>query len=132
MKIFLDDIRNPKDCVSYMYYRIGKLNPIYLENWEIVRNYNQFKNIIINNYNKITYISFDHDLADFHYEYSNEYYDKLSDNQKIDLFGSIEKDGYDCAKFLKEYYNIKNKELPIILIHSMNLIGKERIENLFK
>ncbi len=37
MKIFLDDIRHPTECINYMYHRIGALNPIYNEKWEIVR-----------------------------------------------------------------------------------------------
>ena len=31
MKLFLDDVRIPSDCINYMYKRIGALNPIYLE-----------------------------------------------------------------------------------------------------
>ena len=40
MKVFLDDVRNPKDCVTYMHQRIGDKNPIYLEEWVIAKNCN--------------------------------------------------------------------------------------------
>jgi len=63
MKIFLDDIRQPKECLSYMYHRIGPLNPIYNEDWFVVKNYDQFLNVICHNADVITHVSFDHDLV---------------------------------------------------------------------
>jgi len=115
MKIFLDDIRCPSECASYMHKRIGKLNPIYLEgNWYVVRNYEQFQQAVIDHSNIITHVSFDHDLADEHYH------------------SSMEKTGYDCAKWLKEYYDFREKSLPTMFVHSMNPVGTENIINLFK
>lgn len=120
MKIFLDDIRNPEDCISYMHQRIGKLNTIYLENWEIVRNFNQFVKKIEENIDIITHISFDHDLADEHYDHNT--------------WGSpmyLEKTGLDCAKWLKEFYIENKTDLPVLFVHSMNPIGTQNIINLF-
>lgn len=130
MKLFLDDIRNPKECVSYMHSRIGPENPIYLEEWTIVRNYNEFVEVIKENIGNITHISFDHDLAFEHYD-GLMYDDKDSYDQLYDTFK--EKTGYDCAKFLKEYYKENNIPLPDkMYVHSMNLVGSLNIINVFK
>lgn len=55
--LFLDDIRNPSDCIHYMY------TPIYTSvDWVIVRNYNEFvKTIEEKGLPEI--VSFDHDLG---------------------------------------------------------------------
>jgi hypothetical protein len=130
MMIFLDDIRSPQECASYMDKRIGKLNPIYTKGgWYIVRNYEEFQDSIIKYIADITHISFDHDLADGHYHdtmySSSQEYTKHLETIK-------EKTGYECAKWLKEYYIYKEKELPIMFVHSMNPVGTENIVNLFK
>ncbi len=132
MKIFLDDYRIPLDCIPYMYQRIGNLNPIYQETWKVVRNYNEFVDVITSNYKDITHISFDHDLADFHYRFDKDDYEFMSEDEMEKTFGSIEKDGLDCAKWVKEFYNQKNIELPIMFVHSMNPVGTKNIINLFK
>lgn len=127
MKIFLDDYRTPKDCVQYMYKRIGKLNPIYLEDWVIAKNYDQFVKVVSENIDKITHISFDHDLADEHYD-PNVY----ENGNEIDYETYTEKTGYECAKWLKDFYQKNNKRLPIMFVHSMNGVGTNNIINLFK
>jgi len=130
MKLFLDDIRNPSDCAKYMHKRIGALNPIYTEgNWYIVRNYDQFINAVIENIDKITHISFDHDLADDHYDVSM-YHKK--EQYAAHLAKSKEKTGYDCATFTKYWYSQMNKPLPVMFVHSMNPVGTENIINVFK
>ena len=132
MKLFLDDIRDPKDCVSYMYKRIGKLNPIYLEDWSIVRNFNHFKSFIEENINEITHISFDHDLADSHYT-PKEYWDNYEESKKYqESLTHTEKTGYECAVWMKTFYEENNVNLPIMFVHSMNPVGTDKIINLFK
>lgn len=126
MKLFLDDVRMPMECSMYMHKRIGKLNPIYLEDWEIVRNYNEFRAVVTFNANIITHVSFDHDLADIHYGYNSE------TGAWAEEFKYLEETGYDCAMWLKEYYKDMQLPLPIIFIHSMNPVGVERIKNVFK
>lgn len=122
MMIFLDDVRTPANCLSYMHKRIGPLNLLYFEDWQIVRNYNDFQNIIIDNIDKITHVSFDHDLADAHYD----------PDTWTESFVYQEKTGYDCALWMKEYYIVKEKDFPVMFVHSMNPVGTERIINLFK
>ncbi len=127
MKLFLDDIREPKDCLSYMFQRIGTMQNIYSEEWVVVRNYDEFVKAISDNYNTITHISFDHDLAEQHYTdkmYSSaeEYYKSIE---------GTEKTGFDAAKYMKEFYDNNNKNYPTMFVHSMNPVGTQNIVNLF-
>ena len=115
MNLFLDDMRVPSDV--FIYTR----EQIYLSDWYIVRNYDEFVEYIKNN--DIPHlISFDHDLGKEHYEHqTNINYDDFK-----------EKSGYDCAKWLINYCIDNNLELPQdILIHSMNIIGGDNIQSLF-
>ena len=109
-----------------------KLNPIYWEDWIVVRNFDEFTAQITANFDKITHVSFDHDLADFHYEMTEEDYTNLSEEEMMNKFGSVDKTGYDCAKWLKSYYEVMQLPLPVMFVHSMNPVGTENIINLFK
>lgn len=122
MKVFLDDVRQPEEAATYMHLRIGKLSPIYLEDWEVVKNYKQFTNLISNYYREITHVSFDHDLADIHYD----------PKTWRESFKYHEETGYDCAKYLLNFYKERNLKLPIMFVHSMNSVGTQNIINLFK
>jgi NAD+-processing family protein with receiver domain len=124
-KLFLDDYRDPSDCATYMYRELGFNNPIYLDgNWTIVRNYDQFVNwIIVHGIPDL--ISFDHDLADDHYPVHPE-----SVQGHINYAKFTEKTGYHCAQWLVEYCMDKGKKLPLYIVHSMNPVGKDNIENL--
>lgn len=125
MKLFLDDVRHPVDCVKYMHSRIGKLNLIYLEQWEMAKNFRQFQEWVEYAYQvgeEITHVSFDHDLADIHYDPKTQQ----------ESFAYDENTGYDCAKWMLEFYKDKKLKLPIMFVHSMNPVGTEKIVNLFK
>ena len=62
--LFLDDIRIPKDAIGLV---PSNLNQFYWgDDWVVVRDYNSFCNHIIKN-GLPDFISFDHDLADSHY-----------------------------------------------------------------
>jgi len=129
MKIFLDDIRNPQDCVKYMGERIGALTYLYMGNWLVVRNHNQFMDAITIYIDEITHVSFDHDLSDI------QYGETSFENGIVNISYkeiSAEKTGYDCAKWMKEFYRSKDKQLPIMFVHSMNPVGTQNIINLFK
>ena len=117
--LFLDDERVPLDCLRYTY------NTIYIDvDWVIVRNYNDFVSYI-SNHGLPEIISFDHDLADIHYRNCN-HVDKM-DYESLD-----EKTGYHCAKWLIDFIISNDLELPKILIHTMNPVGRENIDRLFK
>jgi len=122
MKLFLDDIRQPQECIHYMQKRIGALNPIYLEDWTVVRNYKDFVEAVTNHIDEITHVSFDHDLADIHYDPTTW----------REGFVYQEETGHDCAVWLKNFYKERGKELPILFVHSMNPVGTQNIINVFK
>ena len=124
--IFLDDFRNPGDCVNYMGFRIQDTAIYTRENWVVVRNYEEFVNYITEN-GLPYYISFDHDLADEHYDPSM-YYVKYNDVAK----SFKEKTGMDCAKWLVDYCLDNDLKLPKYVVHSMNPVGTENILSLLK
>ena len=120
MKVFLDDFRHPSVCVNYMHPRIGAAAALYSTDWVIVRNYAQFIDCIEKNYAGITHVSFDHDLAEIHYDPST-----WKESFKYD-----EETGYDCAEWMIDFYQSKQLPLPVCFVHSQNPVGTERINYL--
>lgn len=123
--LFLDDFRNPKDCVSYTN------NKIYVNtDWIIVRCYNEFVDYIEKN-GLPQIISFDHDLADEHYTPSEYWHDYNESKKWQDSQEYKEKTGYDCAKWLINFC-IENKlnDFPQFYVHSMNPVGADNITNI--
>ena len=114
--LYLDDFRDPRDSGYYLN------NPIYEAlQWIVVRNYDEFVKCVEEN-GIPEVISFDHDLADTHYEHQSDI--------DYDIFS--EKTGYECAKWFINYIIDNNLELPkTILIHSMNPVGSANIKSLF-
>jgi hypothetical protein len=111
--LFLDDFREPEDAFAYTN------NQLYLIGWTVVRNYDEFVKIVEEK-GVPEMISFDHDLADEHYESYKQYGEYK------------EKTGYHCAKWFINYCIDNKKELPAeILIHSMNPAGSANIKSLF-
>ena len=73
-------------------------------------------------------ITFDHDLADIHYGFSNksqEWWDEYYRNE------SAEKTGRDAAKWLIEFIIDNNLEMPEVIIHTRNSSGGKNIKSLF-
>ena len=120
-KLFLDDIRIPKDCANGLVP--SHLNKIYWENdWYIVRTHNEFVEWILKN-GLPDFISFDHDLSDVHYtmDFSTD-----TSNQ------GTEKTGYDSAKWLGEFCMDNKNTLPDYVVHSQNPVGKANINGYLK
>jgi hypothetical protein len=116
-KLFLDDIRNPKDCANGLVP--SKLNKMYWDDdWSIVRSYDQFVSWIVKN-GLPDFISFDHDLADVHYSMD---FSKFND-------GGKEKTGYECAKWLVNYCMDMKLDIPRYIVHSQNPVGKVNIQS---
>lgn len=120
-RLFLDDVRVPGDCVLYM-----KPNDVYYNNdWNIVRNYDEFVNYITEN-GVPDEISFDHDLSDEHYDPSmyrgGYHYNVLYSEFK-------EKTGYECVKWLAQYCIDNLIPMPTCYVHSMNPVGRENIQS---
>ena len=83
--------------------------------WVIVRSYDTFVKYIEKN-GVPELISFDHDLAD-------EHYNSLREPNDVDYNEYTEKTGYECVKWLCGYC-IDNKEIPECLFHTQNIIGQ--------
>ena len=119
MKLFLDDYRQPKDACNLVN------NPrIYWDgDWEVVKDYPEFcKWITENGLPEI--VSFDHDLADVHYEVDFDDWDNLTADQL-----GVEETGLDCAKWLVNFCEIHGKKLPEYYVHSANLNGRRNIQS---
>jgi hypothetical protein len=129
MKLFLDDFRQPTDCIRYMAARLNGYSIIYADSdWVVVKNYAEFVEAVKAAGDTLEIVSFDHDLADEHYDpdkYGSETYDEVYDSFEF-------KTGYDCAKWMIQHYQENNWKLPKILVHSMNPAGTENIKSLFK
>lgn len=104
--LFLDDERLPRDVY---WVKIPQVDYV------IVRNLEQFKAMITER-GLPEYITFDHDLADWHY--TGDFLD--------------ERTGYDAAKWLVEYCMDHNLDLPRYDVHSMNPAGCLRIRTVLE
>ncbi len=121
--LFLDDERAVKDV---------KWVELPLVNWSIVRNYDEFLRIISEN-GLPSRISFDHDLANEHYQEVLWMQNPMNLNKGEFRYDKMkEKTGFDCAKWLVNYCLDKNLDLPEYYIHTMNPIGAENIKSLFE
>ena len=108
MRLYLDDVRTPKDS-----------------GWEVVRSYDEFiKHIQLNRLDAYEVISLDHDLGD---TAMDEYFNNVRDNYKIDYSNITEKTGLDCAKWLVNESMTSKIPLPQIYTHSANPIGSANI-----
>jgi hypothetical protein len=99
---------NEKDRIRYRKY-----------NWIVVRNYDDFV-FLIKEKGLPDIVSFDHDLAPEHYDCSDI----------IDYDSFEKRTGYHAAEWLLEYCSCRRLNVPILLIHSQNKVGKKNIENL--
>jgi hypothetical protein len=127
-KLFLDDIRIPKDAIGLV---PSNLNQFYFENdWIVVRNFWEFCNYI-QKFGLPNFISFDHDLADEHY--NDLFSDKNWSSQDSDIVLKYdeysEKTGYECAKWLVDWCLENSKKIPEFVVHSANPVGKKNIES---
>lgn len=117
--LFLDDFRSP--C------NIKHINLPLLE-YKIAKNYNEFCEII--NKNGIpNFVSYDHDLADEHYQ---DLARALASNCVLNYSQYKEKTGYDCAQFLIEKCSNLKVKHPNFVVHSMNVIGRQNIMSLIR
>ena len=127
-KLFLDDIRIPKDAIGLV---PSTLNQFYWENdWVIVRNYYEFCNYI-QKFGLPDFVSFDHDLADDHYNdlFSDENFKKDDSDIILKYDDYKEKTGYECAKWLVDWCLANSRELPDFIVHSANPVGKRNIDS---
>lgn len=142
--LFLDDERQPWD-VTWIDYITDK------RPWSIVRSHNEFVDFINAN-GCPNFVSFDHDLADVHYEAM------IKENAPSNIFNKLTKmvtsnnvfkftasdvtnileepkadygpemTGYDSVKWLVEYCANNKLKFPAYAVHSKNNIGAERMK----
>ena len=104
IKVFLDDIRTP-----FMSHHNGKgLGAEFTNDWVIARDFDEFVNIIDNNFDNINLISFDHDLACF-------------DENGEELTGKT------AVNYVIDYCLDNDKKFPDWYAHTDNTNGKENI-----
>lgn len=124
MWLFLDDERYPSDVTWVDDVRYSQLS------WVIVRSYDEFVTFI-EDCGLPEFVSFDHDLADEHYQtLLNAVEYEVDDGDLKKTFTVMENTGYTCAKWLVEYCQDNGLKFPEYVVHSMNPIGKENIEGL--
>jgi hypothetical protein len=96
MNIYLDDKRMP--IMSFKDFTID---------FTIVRNFDDFCKMVDENLDKIEFVSFDHDLADYK--------------------DGVERTGMDCANYLMDACYDNDTKLPDWFVHSDNTSGRENI-----
>jgi hypothetical protein len=121
--LFLDDLRSVTDAKKYI-----DLPMIAIDQWVIVRNYNDFVTTILKR-GIPEFIAYDHDLSDEHY---NAFKAKDTGGWEIDYSSFKEMTGYDCAKWLVQHCITKNEHHPNYVVHSMNPVGKTNIDQYIK
>ena len=123
LNLFLDDYRVPYDSKiqgqvsAYFYTHFEKFRN---EQWVIVRNYKEFVGFILTN-GVPTFVAFDHDLDDVHYEHN------LDSSKPIDYESYTEFTGFHCAKWLCDHCQENGIKFPEYYVHSLNQTGKINI-----
>ena len=118
IRLYLDDIRTPKDPNNEWVYGI--------QQWQIVRSYDEFvTHIRLNGLENYDVISLDHDLGE---QATSEFYNNALPNYTLNYDNIVnEKTGLDCAKWLVAESMNKKIPLPQIYVHSANPIGSANI-----
>lgn len=119
-KLFLDDIRQPKDA-CYLVQDWAKL--YFNDEWDVVKTHKEFVRWVKRN-GVPTHVSFDHDLADVHYDIDFDDWDIYTAEQL-----GVEETGLDSAKFLVDYCENNGFDLPLYQVHSANPIGRRNIKS---
>lgn len=106
-KIYLDDVRTPM-----------------IEDWVVVRNYDEFVNKVNEiGLKNISIISLDHDLGD---TAMKEWHNNVYHNFTLNYDNITEKTGMDCAKWLVEKW-MNGDTVVDVYTHSANAIGASNI-----
>ena len=128
--LFLDDIYNPLDILDITLSDKDK-DRYRKYKWIIAKSYDEFVEIVTKK-GIPSMVSFDHDLADEHWDLMclEENFLKIGDVVITDYDVFEVKTGYHAVEWLLEFCAKHNKYPQVILIHSQNPIGKKNIEGL--
>jgi len=122
-RLFLDDWRDPKDCLNYMANRANELFIEYYADWVVVRSFDEFKQTIEENGLPML-ISFDHDL-----DPGGIAPDAVDEYETL----GTKNTGWHCAYWLvNEYLKKTGQKKPLCIIHSVNKVGTKHILDLLK
>jgi hypothetical protein len=128
-KLFLDDIRKPKDGFLYNDGRY-LLDASNTSNscWNIVRNYEDFCEWI-DKFGVPSVVSLDHDL---HFEHVRHYHDVTSQTGVIEYEKLKHKTGKHCAEYFVEKWKEAGHPKVSVYIHSANRWGQIEIAKVLK
>ena len=96
--------------------------------WLYAKSYGQFVDIVMD-LGLPEFVSFDHDLADYHYKVSsmeNEHCEYGDFTNRQFNYGP-EKTGLDAAKWLVDYCIAHKVKFPKYTVHSLNEVAGKRI-----
>ena len=126
-RLILDDLRTAQQCTvsngKFNYVPLLQLTETKPEDWVIVRNYDQFVQVIKER-GIPDFISFDHDLDR---SAMREYFFAIENGKPFNYNNVKEKTGLDCAKFLIDKCKESVRILPEITLHTANTLGWENI-----
>jgi len=123
IKVFLDDDRQPLECVKLMKNRLNDTSLYADPDWLVIRTYGDFKRFL-EKYGVPRLISFDHDIAP-----PIEKRAEVPIEDWFDLGENREWNGVDCLNLLKDYCLGNNENLPEFLIHTQNPTGYRNLLN---
>ena len=125
--LFLDDKRNP--FLDPLYTVASRTTRII---W--VRNFEEFKEYFLRGNSLPDVVSFDHDLHDEHYT-PERFWDNYDESKKYQEEKYLEykhETGKGCAEFMLKHYRQLSEDLPTILVHSANPVGRDMILSVFR
>lgn len=120
--LWLDDVRDPQKCGILEKYGIDP-NSVDIR-W--AKSYDDFV-WYINEDDYADIVCFDHDLGK-DVEIKEREENGLSKRQARKRKKNI-KNGLDCAKYFINFLHVSKAPIPKIIVHSMNPVGKKRIED---
>lgn len=126
--LFLDDIRRPGDVTWPLLCadgrRLSMIEIMDITNCLITRVQNYFEFCEFIKHEGIPgVVFFDHDLAPEHY---------TACNSGSHQYGTNEKTGADCARWLVGHCLEQNHRLPLYYVHSMNPDGAQNIRSILE